>query len=177
MADELSTRGVPEGLEIEVQCADGLEFPSGADVEGWFAATLAAARVPLAGCATLRLVGEQESATLNSSYRHKAGPTNVLAFNGVPEGALPAGLPRELGDIVVCLPVIEREAAQQSKTLLAHFAHMVVHGTLHLLGYDHEEAAAAAVMEQLEVRVLGSLGYADPYDDAVARQVLGHEVA
>ncbi len=164
-------------LELEVQCADGLELPPGSDPRGWFAATLATAGAPLTGCATLRLVGEHESAALNGSYRHMAGPTNVLAFSGVPEDALPPGLPRELGDLVVCLPVVEREASQQGKPLLAHLAHMVVHGTLHLLGHDHEEARAAAVMERLEVRILGLLGYADPYDDAVARQLPGHEVA
>jgi len=176
MAGEPPTPDGEHALELEVQCADGLKLPPGADPHGWFTATLASAGAPLTGCATLRLVSAQESAALNGSYRHKAGPTNVLAFSGVPEGALPAGLPRELGDIVVCLSVVEREASRQGKTLLAHFAHMVVHGALHLLGYDHDDARAAAVMEQLEVRILGSLGYADPYDDDVAGQLHGHEV-
>lgn len=107
-------------------------------------------------------MGLEEGAELNSTWRHKQGPTNVLAFPG-PGAALPPGVPREYGDLVICLPVVLREAAEQGKPPVAHLAHLVVHGTLHLLGYSHEAEADAARMEALETRVLATLGLADPY--------------
>jgi probable rRNA maturation factor len=109
---------------------------------------------------TVRVVDEAESADLNETYRHKAGPTNVLSFPfEAPEGVeLPL-----LGDIVVCDPVVAAEAAAQGKAYSAHFAHMVVHGCLHLLGYDHIDPAEAEAMETLETEILTGLGYSDPY--------------
>ena len=108
----------------------------------------------------IRIVGEAESAELNGRYRRKAGPTNVLSF---PAG-LPAGVPLPaLGDLVICAPVVAREAEAQGKSTEAHWAHMVVHGCLHLLGFDHEREAEAAEMEPLETRILAQLGYPDPY--------------
>lgn len=106
------------------------------------------------------LVDEDESQALNSRYRGKGGPTNVLSF--------PMQLPeqvgeRVLGDLVICAPVVEREAREQGKPALAHWAHMVVHGMLHLQGYDHEAEAEAAAMEELEVRILEELGFDNPY--------------
>jgi probable rRNA maturation factor len=106
-------------------------------------------------------VGLAEGAGLNSTWRHKQGPTNVLAFPG-PSG-LPSGVPREFGDLVICLPVVLREAAEQGKAPVDHLAHLVVHGTLHLLGYTHDAEADAARMESLETRVLAALGIPDPY--------------
>jgi probable rRNA maturation factor len=109
---------------------------------------------------TIRLVDEEESQALNRDYRHKDYPTNVLSF--------PADLPPELnipllGDLVVCAPVVAREAQEQGKPLQAHWAHMVIHGCLHLTGYDHIEDAEADEMESLERQLLAQLGIADPY--------------
>jgi probable rRNA maturation factor len=110
---------------------------------------------------TIRVVGARESARLNSMYRGKAGPTNVLSF---PFQAPPQADRDTLGDLVVCAPVVAREARAQGKLPRAHWAHMVVHGVLHLLGHDHLKAREARVMEALEKCILAGLGYADPYD-------------
>ena len=108
----------------------------------------------------VRIVDEPEMRALNSRYRNKDYATNVLAF----PAELPPGVDVELlGDIVVCAPVVQREAAEQGKAARAHWAHLLVHGTLHLLGHDHERPRAAATMEALEKRILASLGYPDPY--------------
>lgn len=109
---------------------------------------------------TIRLVGEEESKGLNGQYRDKPYATNVLSF--------PSDLPQELdipylGDLVICVPVVEREAREQSKPLNAHWAHMVVHGTLHLLGYDHQSDEEADAMEAQEAEVLALFGFTNPY--------------
>ena len=110
---------------------------------------------------TVRIVDEDESAQLNQTYRHKAGPTNVLSFpfENPPGVDLPL-----LGDVVICAPVVEREAGEQHKAPQAHWAHMVVHGTLHLQGYDHIDAKDAEQMEQLEIGILEQLGFSNPYE-------------
>ena len=110
---------------------------------------------------TVRIVDEDESAQLNQTYRHKAGPTNVLSFpfENPPGVDLPL-----LGDVVICAPVVEREAGEQHKAPQAHWAHMVVHGTLHLQGYDHIDAKDAEQMEQLEIDILHQLGFSNPYE-------------
>jgi probable rRNA maturation factor len=100
---------------------------------------------------------------MNATYRGQRRATNVLAFPGPQPGNLPAGLEPELGDILICLPVAEAEADDQGKTLVAHLAHLVVHGALHLLGYDHHADGEAEIMEGLERRVLSQLGFPDPY--------------
>lgn len=109
---------------------------------------------------TVRIVDEEEGSELNQRWRKRAGPTNVLSF---PSTGLEQIAPALLGDIVICAPVVEREAQHQRKALRAHWAHMVIHGTLHLLGLDHIEEQQALIMEQLETEILGRLGYADPY--------------
>lgn len=110
---------------------------------------------------TIRVVGDDESAGLNSQYRGKSGPTNVLSFPfEAPEGiTVPLA-----GDLVICAPVVEKEAADQHKTLASHWAHMVVHGMLHLQGYDHIDDNDAEAMEALEVRLLAQLGFGNPYE-------------
>jgi probable rRNA maturation factor len=108
----------------------------------------------------VRIVNEKESATLNRRYRGKSGATNVLSF---PFEAPPGTRSDTLGDLVLCAPIVRREARVQQRTPAAHWAHLVVHGILHLRGYDHENAKAAAVMEAREARVLRSLGYPNPY--------------
>jgi probable rRNA maturation factor len=105
---------------------------------------------------TLRLVDESEGRALNRDYRGKEYATNVLTFPLSDEPLL-------MGDIVLCAPVVEKEAAEQGKPLEAHYAHLLIHGVLHLQGYDHENDADAEVMEQLESQIVSKLGYADPY--------------
>jgi probable rRNA maturation factor len=109
---------------------------------------------------TLRIVDLAEGVALNRAYRGKAGPTNVLSF---PFDAPEHTTPPLLGDVVLCAPVVAREAAAQGKALDAHYAHLVVHGVLHLLGHVHERDCDAARMEGIEREVLGALGYPDPY--------------
>lgn len=108
---------------------------------------------------TIRIVDEDESRALNRDYRGKDKPTNVLSFDG--DAVMSAqGV---LGDLVICAPVVAREAVEQNKTLREHWAHMVVHGCLHLQGYDHEIEPDARRMEAREIRILKSLGFPDPY--------------
>ncbi len=109
---------------------------------------------------SIRLVDEQESAELNSTYRSKTGPTNVLSF---PFESIHPMKPRLLGDLVICTSVVEKEALAQNKVKQDHWAHMVVHGCLHLLGYDHIDDDEADEMEALEVIILKSLLINDPY--------------
>lgn len=108
----------------------------------------------------IRVVGSLESRALNARWRGKIGPTNVLSFPASPQlGG------RQIGDIVVCAPVVAREAREQGKPLVAHWAHMIVHGTLHLLGFDHARARDAKRMERRERALLARIGVADPYGD------------
>ena len=110
---------------------------------------------------SIRVVDEDESAGLNQTYRHKSGPTNVLSF----PCEVPAGVPNDLlGDLVICAPVVAREALEQGKNPEAHWAHMVIHGVLHLRGYDHLQEDEAEQMEALEVEILDGLGYPNPYE-------------
>ena len=112
----------------------------------------------------IRIVGTREGRALNRHYRGKDYATNVLSFPAeLPEG-LPAGVRLPLlGDLVLCAPVIAKEAREQKKPLAAHYAHMTVHGALHLLGWDHEDACDAECMEKLEREILADLGIDDPY--------------
>lgn len=108
----------------------------------------------------VRIVDVHESAQLNKQYRHKPGPTNILSF--------PADIPESiglnlLGDLVVCAPVVEREALEQQKHLTHHWAHIIIHGVLHLLGYDHIEDDEAEEMENREINILQTLNISNPY--------------
>jgi probable rRNA maturation factor len=110
---------------------------------------------------SIRVVNEDESAELNQRYRNKQGPTNVLSF--------PADLPESLqlpllGDLVICAPIVEHEARQQNKSSEAHWAHMLVHGSLHLIGYDHVNDDDAEIMERLETKILTGLNFPPPYE-------------
>jgi probable rRNA maturation factor len=111
---------------------------------------------------SIKVVGEAESAELNSTYRHKAGATNVLSFPVDAMGQVEGR--RLLGDLAICAPVVLAEARAQGKPPSAHWAHMVVHGMLHLQGYDHIREDEAARMERLEVDIMAGLGYNDPYN-------------
>ncbi len=109
---------------------------------------------------SIKIVDLDEMRSINLQYRQKDKPTNVLSF----PSNLPEGLPITfLGDLVLCPPVIEQEALEQNKSLESHWAHMIVHGTLHLLGYDHEIETDAQKMENLEINILDTLGFTNPY--------------
>ncbi len=120
---------------------------------------------------TIRIVGAAESRRLNRDWRHKDKPTNVLSFPAAPLAPGKNGVPSrlsakelsELGDLAICAPVVAREAREQGKASQAHWAHMVVHGVLHLLGFDHENDRDGDVMEAREVKILAQLGYDNPY--------------
>ena len=144
-------------LQIATEASD---LPSQADIEQWARAALQNGD-PDAEL-SVRIVGNEESQTLNAQYRQKDKPTNVLSFPAdLPEGV---DIPL-LGDLVICAPVVEVEAQQQGKTSQAHWAHMVVHGTLHLQGYDHIDDAEAEAMEALETQILCKMGYPAPYEN------------
>jgi len=130
-------------------------LPGRAAFRCWAEAALAGGGKGMARI-TLRLVGQAESARLNQRYRGKSGPTNVLTFSYDAERGLD-------GDIVICVPIVTREATAQNKHLRAHWAHLIVHGILHLRGYDHMTDKEARTMEALEVRILRRLGFANPY--------------
>lgn len=146
-------------IELDLQIAsDAAALPSEAQFQTWVAAALAG-RLDEAEL-TIRIVDDAESAELNETYRGKQGPTNVLSF---PFEA-PPGVPLPLlGDIVICAPKVAREAEEQGKPVEAHWAHLTLHGCLHLLGYDHIEQEEAEAMEALETELLAALGYANPY--------------
>ena len=137
--------------------------PTDAKLQGWVSHTLvqtASLPEPTPEL-SIRITDNDEAADLNQTYRAKAGPTNVLTF--------PADVPAEtgsglLGDLVICAPLVQLEAAQQQKSEEAHWAHLVIHGVLHLLGHDHQIPAEAKQMEALEIDLLEHLGFPNPYD-------------
>ncbi len=145
-------------IELCLQNASSVrDVPDQSEMELWLQLVLQG--LP-AAVLTIRIVDVAESAMLNQQYRQKSGATNVLSF--------PADLPEEvnlplLGDLVICAPLVRIEAAAQGKPVAAHWAHLVIHGTLHLLGYDHLEEAEASQMESLETELLSKLGIANPY--------------
>ena len=139
-------------LKIAVQYASELSpLPSRTQFRSWVKAAL---RVDTE--VTIRLVDEAEGRALNKHYRGKDYATNVLTFSLSAE-------PHLIGDIIICAPVVASEAMAQGKTLIAHYAHLTVHGILHLHGYDHEHDAQAGLMESIETAIVTKLGYADPY--------------
>ncbi len=146
-------------VNVNVQIASRSHgLPSVSQLQYWAQAALSSA----GGSPelTVRIVDEAESAELNRIYRHVSGPTNVLSFPFEPPEHVQSPL---LGDVVICAPVVEMEAREQNKTAEAHWAHMIVHGILHLLGYDHQTESDAARMEFEERRILAGLGFSDPY--------------
>jgi len=146
-------------LDLQIAC-DQQNLPSQENFEHWLHAVLS--QVKPDAEVTIRLVESAESQALNSQYRGKDRPTNVLSFEFDAPPMIELDL---LGDLIICKQIIEKEAIEQDKPLLNHWAHMVVHGTLHLLGYDHIENDQAVVMETLEKEILASLAIDDPYRD------------
>lgn len=144
-------------LDLQNVCCGSLA-PSSEQFKQWVQETLIHYRKKSE--ITIRIVDEQESAYLNETYRHKQGPTNVLSFPFTPPPHIRSNL---LGDLVICAPLVAREAQQQKKAIQAHWAHLTIHGILHLLGYDHETDPEATVMEGIEIEILNRLGFANPY--------------
>ncbi len=146
-------------VSIDLQVAsDNSSLPSEQQLSQWAEAAVRAEREESE--ISIRIVDIEEGQILNNQWRQKDYATNVLSF--------PSDLPPELnlpllGDLVICAPVVEREAKEQGKSPDSHWAHMVIHGTLHLLGYDHIDDGEAEEMEQLETEIMQSLGYNDPY--------------
>ena len=149
-------------LELDLQVASqAADLPSAAQFRAW--CEIALRQRTADSELTIRLVDESEGLELNHTYRQRDYATNVLSFPAdVPDGLLDIPL---LGDLVICVPVLEREALEQDKTPEAHWAHLVIHGCLHLLGYDHIDDAEAEEMEALERTLLAELGHPDPYAD------------
>lgn len=145
-------------LDLQLACENNAGLPEEAQFQRWLDAVIP--QFQPESEVTIRLVDEQESHSLNLTYRNMDKPTNVLSF---PFEAPPGIELPLLGDLVICRQVVEREAREQEKPLEAHWAHMVIHGSLHLLGYDHLEDDEAEEMETLETERMLALGYADPY--------------
>ena len=145
-------------IDLQIACEQETGLPTAEQIEQWATAAVQPQSDEVE--MTVRIVDEAESHELNMTYRGKDRPTNVLSF--------PFECPDEvelplLGDLVICRQVVEREAQEQDKPVMAHWAHMVVHGSLHLLGYDHIEDDEAEEMESLETQIMTGLGFADPY--------------
>ncbi len=145
-------------LDLQLAVEDENGLPSFEDVQRWLSNTVE--KFQTQAEVTVRIVDEEESHQLNHEYRGKDKPTNVLSF---PFEAPPGIEIDLLGDLIICRQVVEREAKEQGKPLMAHWAHMVVHGSLHLLGYDHIEDDEAEEMESLETEIMQSMGFEDPY--------------
>ena len=143
---------------VDIESASSEPAPEDEDLRSWIRAALS--NHPEDAEISVRLVDIDEMSQLNKAYRGKAGPTNVLSF--------PADLPSELklpllGDIIICAPIVREEARTQGKTADAHWAHMAIHGTLHLLGFDHQDDGEAEAMEAMETAILNTLHYPCPY--------------
>lgn len=161
-----STGPAEDTGQVHVDVSYGLPrrgLPAAASFRRWLAAALAGHADPCPASLSIRLVDETEGRALNLDFRGRDYATNVLSFPGGSPEVLPPGLPIPLGDIALCAPVIANEAAAQGKPLRDHFAHLTIHGVLHLLGHDHQDDDSAATMEALETAILAGLGIADPY--------------
>jgi len=149
-------------VDLQLATEDQQALPDLAQLEKWISTTLLAASDEMRDDAelTVRIVDSEESQQLNHQYRDKDKPTNVLSFpfQNPPGITLPL-----LGDLVICKQEVEKEAMEQQKALTSHWAHMLVHGTLHLLGYDHIDDDEAEEMESIETKLLIELGFSDPY--------------
>lgn len=156
-----ANRAGPLRLSVQNALGGDRRVPSRQRIARWARAALRSGAAEV----TIRLVGEEEGRALNRDFRGKEYATNVLTFV-YDEFAIPVAAgqaPHRRGDMVLCVPVVVREAAEQGKGPDAHFAHLIVHGMLHLQGFDHEHADQAAEMEALETEILARLGYGDPY--------------
>ena len=153
-------------VDVQIACEHS-DIPSAQEIETWVNRAVVGAGTSFGGDAdvSVRVVDKEEIRTLNRDYRQKDAVTNVLSFPAGPIKGLPVDNAVALGDIVLCANMVSDEAAAQEKPVGAHWAHLLVHGTLHLLGYDHLTDADAAAMEGLETRILMDNGLADPYTE------------
>lgn len=151
-------------VDVQLACDDA-DIPHTEKIRGWISRTLSVAAKPAVPDTevSVRVVGADEMRSLNKDYRQQDKPTNVLAFPAGDVAGLPTDGARFLGDIVVCAAVVRDEAVLQNKAITDHWAHMLVHGTLHLIGYDHIHDNRAADMERLETSILAADGVTDPY--------------
>jgi len=151
-------------VDVQLACDDP-DVPDADRIREWVVAVLANAELGPSKeyDVSVRVVDSAEMQTLNRDFRGKDKPTNVLSFPGGDVAGLPKDESQGLGDVVVCAEIVRDEAAAQNKALEDHWAHMLVHGTLHLLGYDHISDEQAGDMEGLEVKILTTIGVADPY--------------
>lgn len=155
---------MPYHIDIEINSTAAL-IPNAESIKSWISAALQSDDL-IDAEVSVYIVDEQESQSLNLQYRGKDKPTNVLSF--------PADIPEEvgvplLGDVVICAPVVAREAQEQGKSLDAHWAHMLIHGTLHLLGYDHIEDDEAEAMETLETHLITKMNFPAPYTETILK--------
>lgn len=151
-------------IEVDVQIAcDDETAPDTSLIRSWIIRAIEASGAADVSEVSVRIVNAEEMRALNKQYRGKDKATNVLSFTAGKVADLPADVPVVLGDIVVCAGVVHDEAVEQRKTLVDHWAHILVHGALHLLGFDHETDTQAAEMEALETRILADYGLTDPY--------------
>ncbi len=149
-------------VDVQLACSDDT-IPEADDIDTWVSRAVVAAGESRDCEVSVRIVSADEIRALNREFRDSDRPTNVLSFPTGPIEGLPAGEPVPLGDIVVCAEVIAEEARAQGKRPGDHWAHMLVHGTLHLLGFDHQEEPQAAEMESIETAILTEHGLRDPY--------------
>ncbi len=168
-------------IELDVQNPYEFEsIPKKDELQRWVEAAIQGKNSTPKLSIVLRFVNREESKTLNHAYRHKRYATNVLSFPfDEPEfttdmadlnEALAQHLQQQhLGDIVLCEQIVQKEAREQHKTLKQHWAHLIVHGVLHLQGYDHQQAEEAELMESLEIKILQGLGFDNPYLEACPR--------
>lgn len=154
-----SDSGSTPGLTLQV-ASSVADLPALAAFRIW----VDLARQGRLGEVTIRIVDESESAQLNQQFRNKQGPTNVLSFSAADlDMPLPPDVEPELGDLAICAPLVIQEAAEQNKTAAAHWAHLTLHGVLHLCGFDHQSEADQQQMEALEINLLRQIGIANPY--------------
>ncbi len=152
-------------IDFQSSCSNTDNLPTLEQLQIWVQKALSGAQYTQDEAeVTVRFVDNAEIQDLNKTYRHKDYPTNILSFPfECPDGVeLPL-----LGDLIIAKAVVEKESLEQQKTLEEHYAHLIVHGVLHLLGYDHIESEDAAIMEPLEISIVQSLGYDNPYKDEI----------
>jgi probable rRNA maturation factor len=158
--------GAVRSTEIDVQTAsDAPGIPDDREIRRWICAALDGAGYRRSCVVSVRVVDAEEMRDLNREFRGKDSSTNVLSFAAAEIAGVPADADRALGDLVICAPVLHDEALAQHKPLSHHWSHIVVHGTLHLLGFDHMNDIEAAEMETLETRILAAGGVPDPYSE------------